>query len=106
MKPSAIYRKAAVLVDDSRDEYSCVAIARCAHKWNADTRNYIPRRTIPDEVRRYSSLLDKDGSGYLSGACFTAGRTQTEAREHRVLALLLMSEIAKDDETKLSGTKS
>jgi hypothetical protein len=92
---SAIYRKAAEMVAGSEDDASCLAIEEvCGRRaqtgWATHTTEYREFFSPSDEAKHGVWGRRWADDGYEYG--------DPTVRECRVLALLLMSEIAKDEQ--------
>jgi hypothetical protein len=80
---SAIYREAAKRIENGKNGYSCCAVDGAAGN-SSDEWHPL--------VSKYRSMFD-EGAGFISQY-----EKYSDARELRILALLLMSEIAKDEQ--------
>src|SRR5690606_37360381 len=94
MKPSQVYRKAAELVASRKSDPSCLAIDEvCGKRFNRKLTRHAKKYArlfapLPDKEWRYTTWGHEwDDRPLIVRRC-------------RVLALLLMSEIAKDEERK------
>ena len=94
IKPSAIYLEAAERIHSGRDNQICYAVV-------AAGRSARPP-VVQAMLARCDALISEDGKlmrGIHFGMPITDGWPE-EGRQHRVMALLLMHEIAKDEERR------
>lgn len=92
MKPSTIYKKAAESIFAHKSYYSCVAICRVnnvTHMDEGPKPGELP--VLDDYIDTFKPEFECRGEPW----CF--GDYEEESRENRIIALLLMAEIAKEN---------
>lgn len=93
MKASEIYLKAAEMIDRGEQFACCYALSAANASCRQFAHLYAPRKSNKDNQRWGFWMMTRD-------EYFMTPKLRTEIQRRRVLALLFMAQIAKDEERR------